>query len=54
MAQRGFRLIVTNLVPTLIHSCCHIYAAPAEKERRMISERTRVALAAKKGAGGRC
>lgn len=29
----------------------HIYAALAEKERNLISERTRVALAAKKAAG---
>jgi DNA invertase Pin-like site-specific DNA recombinase len=29
----------------------HLYAALAEKERRLISERTRAALAAKKAAG---
>ena len=29
----------------------HLYAALAEKERRLISERTRVALAAKKASG---
>jgi DNA invertase Pin-like site-specific DNA recombinase len=29
----------------------HIYAALAEKERRLIAERTRTALAAKKAAG---
>jgi DNA invertase Pin-like site-specific DNA recombinase len=31
----------------------HLYAAFAEKERRLISERTRAALAAKEAAGGR-
>jgi hypothetical protein len=31
----------------------HIYAALAEKERAMISDRTRLALAAKKGPGRR-
>jgi DNA invertase Pin-like site-specific DNA recombinase len=31
----------------------HLYAALAEKERRMISERTKAALAAKKAAGAR-
>jgi DNA invertase Pin-like site-specific DNA recombinase len=30
----------------------HLYAALAEKERRLISERTKAALAAKKSAGG--
>src|SRR5215207_1706989 len=35
-----------------IPSCCTpFYAALAEKERRLISERTRAALAAKKAAG---
>ncbi len=31
----------------------HLYAALAEKERRLISERTRAALAARKGQGAR-
>ncbi len=31
----------------------HVYAALAEKERRMISERTRAALAARKRRGAR-
>ena len=31
----------------------HLYAALAEKERRLISERTRAALAAKRAAGAR-
>ena len=31
----------------------HLYAALAEKERRLISERTKAALAVRKGAGGR-
>ena len=31
----------------------HLYAALAEKERRLISERTRAALAAKKEQGAR-
>jgi DNA invertase Pin-like site-specific DNA recombinase len=30
----------------------HLYAALAEKERRLISERTKAALAAKKASGG--
>src|SRR4051812_33774973 len=31
----------------------HLYAALAEKERRLISERTKAALAARKAKGGR-
>jgi DNA invertase Pin-like site-specific DNA recombinase len=31
----------------------HLYAALAEKERRLISERTKAALAAKKASGGK-
>jgi DNA invertase Pin-like site-specific DNA recombinase len=31
----------------------HLYAALAEKERRLISERTKAALAARKEAGGK-
>jgi DNA invertase Pin-like site-specific DNA recombinase len=31
----------------------HVYAALAEKERRMVSERTRAALAARKARGAR-
>jgi DNA invertase Pin-like site-specific DNA recombinase len=31
----------------------HLYAAPAEKERHLIADRTRVALAAKKAAGAK-
>lgn len=34
-------------------SMLHLYAALAEKERRLIAERTRAALAAKRAAGAR-
>ena len=50
MAQK-VPFIVTELGADADPFMLHIYAALAEKERRMISERTRVALAAKKAQG---
>jgi len=50
MAQRVASVIAelgANVDPFMLH----IYAALAEKERRMISERTRAALAIRKGRG---
>jgi DNA invertase Pin-like site-specific DNA recombinase len=37
----------------LIPSCCTLYAALAEKERRLISERTKAALSQRKAQGKR-
>ena len=45
--------IVTELGRDADPFMLHLYAALAEKERRLISERTRGALAAKKAAGAR-
>jgi DNA invertase Pin-like site-specific DNA recombinase len=50
MAQR-VPFIVAELGPDADPFMLHLYAALAEKERNLISERTRVALAAKKAAG---
>jgi DNA invertase Pin-like site-specific DNA recombinase len=50
MAQR-VPFIVTELGADCDPFMLHIYAALAEKERALISDRTRVALAAKKAAG---
>ena len=47
MAQR-VPFIVAELGPDVDPFLLHVYAALAEKERRLISERTRNALAAKK------
>jgi DNA invertase Pin-like site-specific DNA recombinase len=52
MAQR-VPFIVTELGADVDPFMLHIYAALAEKERRLIAERTRSALAAKKAAGAR-
>ena len=52
MAQR-VPFLVAELGADVDPFMLHIYAALAEKERRMISERTRAALAIRKGAGGR-
>ncbi len=46
MAQRAF--IVAELGADADPFMLHIYAAPAEKERKLITDRTRSALAAKK------
>ncbi len=50
MAQR-VRFVVTELGADVDPFMLHIYAALAEKERRMISERTRTALAVRKEQG---
>src|SRR5499427_5485418 len=50
MAQR-VPFIVAELGRDADPFMLHLYAAPAEKERRLISERTRAALAAKKASG---
>jgi DNA invertase Pin-like site-specific DNA recombinase len=52
MAQR-VPFIVTELGADVDPFMLHIYAALAQKERALISERTRVALAAKKAQGVR-
>jgi DNA invertase Pin-like site-specific DNA recombinase len=52
MAQR-VRFMVAELGRDADPFMLHLYAALAEKERRLISERTRGALAAKKAAGAR-
>jgi DNA invertase Pin-like site-specific DNA recombinase len=49
--RRRVDFLVVNLGPEVEPFMLHIYAAVAEQERRMISERTRVALAQKKAAG---
>jgi hypothetical protein len=50
MAQR-VPFIVAELGRDADPFMLHLYAALAEKERRLISERTKAALAAKKAAG---
>jgi DNA invertase Pin-like site-specific DNA recombinase len=50
MAQR-VPFVVADLGPDADPFMLHIYAALAEKERRLISERTRSALASKKAKG---
>ncbi len=50
MAQR-VAFVVAELGADVDPFMLHIYAALAEKERRMISERTRAALAVRKGQG---
>ncbi len=50
MAQR-VPFVVAELGADVDPFMLHIYAALAEKERRMISERTRAALAIRKGQG---
>src|SRR6516225_3315154 len=52
MAQR-VPFIVAELGRDADPFMLHLYAALAEKERRLISERTRAALAAKKEQGAR-
>jgi DNA invertase Pin-like site-specific DNA recombinase len=53
MAQR-VPFIVAELGADADPFMLHLYAALAEKERRMISERTRSALASRKACGTRC
>ena len=50
MAQR-VPFVVAELGPDVDPFMLHVYAALAEKERRLISERTRSALASKKAQG---
>ena len=52
MAQR-VPFIVAELGPDANPFMLHLYAALAEKERRLISERTRSPLAARKAQGAR-
>ena len=52
MAQR-VAFVVAELGADVDPFMLHIYAALAEKERRMISKRTRAALAIRKGQGAR-
>ena len=52
MAQK-VPFIVAELGPDADPFMLHLYAALAEKERRLIAERTRSALAAKKASGAR-
>ena len=52
MAQR-VPFIVAELGRDADSFMLHLYAALAEKERRLISERTKAALAAKKAAGAK-
>jgi len=52
MSQR-IPFIVAELGADADPFMLHLYAALAEKERRLISERTRSALAAKKAAGAK-
>ena len=52
MAQR-VPFIVAELGADADPFMLHLYAALAEKERRLISERTKAALAAKKASGSR-
>ncbi len=52
MAQR-VAFVVAELGADVDPFMLHIYAALAEKERRMISERTRAALAARKRQGAK-
>src|SRR5215210_7984796 len=52
MAQR-VPFVVAELGRDADPFMLHLYAALAEKERRLISERTKAALAARKAAGGK-
>jgi len=51
LMTHGVPFIVAELGPNVDPFTLHIYAALAEKERKMISERTKVALAAAKRRG---
>jgi len=51
LMQKGVPFIVAELGPDVDPFTLHIYAALAEKERRMIAERTKLALAAAKKRG---
>jgi DNA invertase Pin-like site-specific DNA recombinase len=47
----GYIIFIHLLRPVADHFTVHLFAAIAEKERKMISERTRAALAVKKSQG---
>lgn len=51
LMSRRVAFIVASLGPHVDPFMLHIYAAVAEQERRLISERTKAALAAKKAQG---
>ena len=51
LMSKRVQFIVTQLGGNVDPFMLHIYAALAEKERAMISERTKVALRAAKGRG---
>lgn len=51
LMAKGISFIVAELGPDVESFMLHIYAALAEKERRLISERTKAALIAKKAQG---
>lgn len=51
LMAKGVSFIVAELGPDVESFMLHIYAALAEKERRLISERTKAALMAKKAQG---
>ncbi|WP_428377750.1 recombinase family protein [Lichenicoccus sp.] len=51
LMSQGVPFIVAELGADADPFMLHIYAALAEKERKMISERTKAALASKKGTG---
>jgi DNA invertase Pin-like site-specific DNA recombinase len=53
MAHQRVPFIVAELGRDADPFMLHLYAALAEKERRLISERTKAALAAKKASGAR-
>lgn len=53
LMAKGVSFIVAELGPDVESFMLHIYAALAEKERRLISERTKAALAAKKARGAK-
>lgn len=51
LMAKGVSFIVAELGPDVESFMLHIYAALAEKERRLISDRTKAALAMKKAMG---
>ncbi len=52
LMAKGIRYVVAELGPDVDPFMLHIYAAVAQKERALISARTKAALAAKKARGG--
>lgn len=53
MMSRGVPFLVADMGPDVDPFMLHVYAALAEKERSMISERTRAALAQRKAQGAK-